>query len=258
MIATGRHLAEAAAILRHRRDKLMSGAWIRRRTAMLAVAWLASTGACFSASFDCGKAGSHVEKLICAEPLLSLLDETLALNYGLMLTVDVGRSGKALRAEQLGWLALRNRCRDVQCLIRSYSARIDETCEYGVAAGVHPSCSMAEGVMARHAAAKAPGSVACPITERELLGQWIRRSNSGFHQEMAFEIGAGSRRFDSWLHGRPEFSGGSWALENCAIHIGHPSLRRLDSTLLVLGFSKGVLSLRDQQTQQAVVYVRMP
>lgn len=89
MIATGRHLAEAATILRHRRDKLMSGAWIRRRTAMLAVAWLASTGACFSASFDCGKAGSHVEKLICAEPLLSLLDETLALNYGSMLTVDV-------------------------------------------------------------------------------------------------------------------------------------------------------------------------
>lgn len=256
MIATGCHLAEAATTLRYHRDESMSGA--RRRTAMLAVALLVVTNASDSASFDCSKARTHVEKLICAEPLLGLLDETLALNYGSMQTVDVGRTPQALRTEQLRWLAHRNRCGDVQCLVGSYSARVDETCEYGVAAGVHPSCSMAEDVIARHTAAKTPGSVACPIAERELQGHWIRRSASGFHEEMAFEFGAGSRRFDSWLHGRPEFSGGSWALESCAIRIGHPSLRRLDSSLPVLGFSQGVLSLRDQQTQQAIVYVRMP
>lgn len=142
--------------------------------------------------------------------------------------------------------------------MEAYSARIDETCEYGVASGVHPTCSLAEDVFARHAVARPPGPGACRITERQMLGHWRRTSDSGFHEEMAFESEAGSRRFDSWLHGRPEFSGGSWSLENCAIHIGHPSLRGLDSTLRVLSYSKGVLSLRDQRTQQAVVYVRMP
>jgi uncharacterized protein len=227
-------------------------------TALLAVALLLITNAGFAASFDCTKARSQVEKLVCADPLLGQLDETLALNYGAMLTVDLGRSAQSVRAEQLGWVARRNRCKDVPCLVEAYKARVDETCEYGVAAGVHPICSLAEDVMAQHVQAKTTGPGDCQLTEREMLGHWSRTSRSGFHEEMAFESDAGSRRFDSWLHGRPEFSGGSWSLENCAIHIRHPSLRSLDSTLHVLSYRKGVLSLRDQRTQQAVVYVRMP
>ena len=75
---------------------------------------------------------------------------------------------------------------------------------------------------------------------------------------MAFESEAGSRRFDSWLHQRPEISAGSWSLENCVIHIGHPSVRALDSTLRVLGYSKGVLSLKDQCAQRTIDYLGTP
>ena len=203
------------------------------------------------------KIAQHVENLICADPLLGRLDETLAFNYDAMLTVDLGRSRQSLRAEQLAWLARRNRCKDVQCLLEAYKARVDETCEYGVAAGVHPSCSMTEDVMAHQVQARTERN-ACQLTEREMLGQWRRISTGGFHEEMAFESDTGRRRFDSWSHGRPEFSGGSWSLENCAIHIGHSSLRSLDSTLDVVSYRKVMLSLRDQRTQQAAVYVRMP
>ena len=83
-------------------------------------------------------------------------------------------------------------------------------------------------------------------------------SGTGFHEEMAFESEAGSRRFHSWLHQRPETSAGPWSLENCVIHIGHPSARALDSTPRVLGYSKGVLSLKDQGAQRTIVYVRTP
>jgi uncharacterized protein len=200
----------------------------------LAIALLLVTSTSFATSFDCTRARTQVEKLICADLFLGRLDEALALNYGAMLTVDVGRSAQSLRAEQLGWLSRRNRCKDVQCLVQAYSLRIDETCEYGVASGVHPTCSLAENILSRQVQASASGPNVCPITPRELLGHWRRTSDSGFHEEMAFESEAGSRRFDSWLHARPEFLGGSWSLDNCAIHIGHPSLRRLDSTLDVL------------------------
>ena len=227
-------------------------------TALLGVALLLVTNAGFGASFDCTRARSQVEKLICADPLLGRLDEALSANYGGMLTVDLGRSTQSVRAEQLGWLARRNRCKDVQCLVAAYKERVDETCEYGVASGVHPICAMAEDVIARHVDAKPPGPAACPITERELLGSWRRTSAGGFHEMMAFESEAGKRRFDSWLHDRPEFSGGTWSLENCVVHISHPSEHPFDSRLHVLRYSKGVLSLRDRQTQQAVVYVRLP
>jgi uncharacterized protein len=224
---------------------------------LLAVAWAMAGTPGFAASFDCRKAGTPVEKLVCADPVLGRLDEALDANYQAMLTVDVGRSRQALRSEQLDWLARRNRCKDAQCLLQAYRERVDETCDYGVASGVHPPCSPADDVLAQRAEGQAPAG-SCPITERGLVGAWARQSGSGSHDKMAFESEAGSRRFDSWLHRRPDISGGSWSFENCAIRIGHPSLRRLDSTLQVLGYRKGVLSLRDLDSRQPAVYVRMP
>ena len=231
---------------------------MRLRTAPLAIALLLAATTSFAASFDCNRARTQVEKLICADPLLGRLDDTLVLNYRAMLTVDVGQSTQSLRAEQLGWLSRRNQCKDSQCLVEAYRVRIDETCEYAVISGVHPPCSLAEDILPGPVEARAPVTRVCPITERELLGAWARKSGTGFHEEMAFESEAGSRRFDSWLHQRPEISAGSWSLENCVIHIGHPSVRALDSTPRVLGYSKGVLSLKDQGAQRTIVYVRTP
>ena len=99
-----------------------------------------------AASFDCHKAGTLVEKTICADPLLSKLDEVLAQNFRNMLTVDLGTTKQALRAEQNKWLAARNRCTDTKCLVSTYRTRIDETCEYGVVSGTHPECSTSDSI----------------------------------------------------------------------------------------------------------------
>jgi uncharacterized protein len=58
---------------------------MRLRTAPLAIALLFAATTCFAASFDCSRARTQVEKLICADALLGRLDDTLALNYRAML-----------------------------------------------------------------------------------------------------------------------------------------------------------------------------
>ncbi|MGP1691396.1 MAG: lysozyme inhibitor LprI family protein [Giesbergeria sp.] len=99
-----------------------------------------------AASFDCAMAKKAVEKKICSDPLLSRLDDALAANYQAMLSVDVGRSRKALRTEQRRWLAQRDRCTSMQCLVQHYRDQLDATCDYGVVSGVHPVCTLAQDV----------------------------------------------------------------------------------------------------------------
>ena len=60
----------------------------------------------------------------------------------------------------------------------------------------------------------------CPVSEEALLGAWSHVSG-GFFEEMAFEREADTRRFDSWLHHRPEISDGRWRVEECTLHIEH-------------------------------------
>lgn len=99
-----------------------------------------------AASFDCSKAATWVEKSICADPLLGKLDAALAKNYQAMLAADGGDSRKALKKEQLRWLARRNQCTSIACLSAVYRQRVDETCDYAVVSGVHPECAMADDI----------------------------------------------------------------------------------------------------------------
>jgi uncharacterized protein len=77
-------------------------------------------------SFDCAKATLAVEKLICASPALSGLDEMLGRSF----TVAVGKLGDAagcLRIDQSRWLrSVRNACADEACLQRAYRLRLGE------------------------------------------------------------------------------------------------------------------------------------
>jgi uncharacterized protein len=99
-----------------------------------------------SASFDCQKAATFVEKEICKHNLLSKLDEALSENYKGMYESDFGGTKKSLKSEQLKWLSMRNKCTTTQCLIDAYRKRVDETCEYGVVSGVHPNCQMSDDI----------------------------------------------------------------------------------------------------------------
>jgi uncharacterized protein len=82
---------------------------------------------CFAQpSFDCSKATQSVERLICASPELSGLDEMLGRSYAV--AVDkLGAAGACLRIDQTRWLrSVRNACADDACLQRAYRLRLGE------------------------------------------------------------------------------------------------------------------------------------
>ncbi len=74
-----------------------------------------------AASFDCGKAGTKVERLICADAQLSKLDDQLAAAYADALK---STDPASLKAEQKTWLKGRNTCMDAGCIKRAYESRL--------------------------------------------------------------------------------------------------------------------------------------
>lgn len=82
-----------------------------------------------AASFDCGKAGTNIEKQICASVQLNQLDEDLARKYKiLMASIDDGQKN-ALIKDQKSWLAQRNSCTNSACIEEAYKSRIKDFCK---------------------------------------------------------------------------------------------------------------------------------
>lgn len=74
------------------------------------------------ASFDCDKASTHVEILICGNDQIAAADVELAETYALAL--ECAGSPDAVRAQQKSWLASeRNGCSDDTCLLQAYQNR---------------------------------------------------------------------------------------------------------------------------------------
>jgi uncharacterized protein len=88
----------------------------------LLVATVATTAD--AASFDCGKATSRVERLICADRELSELDDVLATAYKAQLAESP--APEDLRREQRHWLKKRDVCPDSDCVRRTYQRRLDD------------------------------------------------------------------------------------------------------------------------------------
>jgi uncharacterized protein YecT (DUF1311 family) len=94
-----------------------------------------------AALFNCGKASSYSEHMVCAVPQLSSLDEVLAHNYGVMKAANIGEGARTdLKVTQRAWLVERDQCDNVDCLIDIYRQRVDEICYYPVLSGVFPDC----------------------------------------------------------------------------------------------------------------------
>lgn len=90
------------------------------------VAFLVASGAAHAASFDCSKAATPTEKLICGNPRVSELDEHLGRYYGAA-RVELGRGAECLVPAQRDWLRkVRNACKDSACLERVYLQRLAE------------------------------------------------------------------------------------------------------------------------------------
>lgn len=84
--------------------------------------WFGLVCSAQAASFDCAKAQTKVEKMICSDAEVSKLDEDLAATYSSILKKD--SSATSIRVEQEQWLKERNACLDAACLTSSYAQRI--------------------------------------------------------------------------------------------------------------------------------------
>lgn len=79
----------------------------------------------FSASFDCTKATSPAEVLLCKDSDTSSLDDKLQKAYKAALSEVAPSSKKALIEEQRHWMKYtRDACQDEVCLQQAYTARI--------------------------------------------------------------------------------------------------------------------------------------
>lgn len=77
-----------------------------------------------AASFDCARAGTKIEKLICSNDELSKLDDELGKKYSK--TLKMSWSKEVVPHDQKVWLKERNSCKDLECLRNSYQKRINE------------------------------------------------------------------------------------------------------------------------------------
>jgi len=76
-----------------------------------------------AASFDCAKAASRVEKLICADNDLSNLDDKLEAEY--RAARRTGLSDSRVTAQR-AWITQRNSCEDKECVRQLYESRVAE------------------------------------------------------------------------------------------------------------------------------------
>lgn len=80
-----------------------------------------------AAGFDCGKARTKVEHLICDDSTLSDLDSRLAARYKRALEDSNEGEQAVLREQQITWLRkVRDRCSKVSCLQSAYTHRAAE------------------------------------------------------------------------------------------------------------------------------------
>lgn len=87
-----------------------------------AVAALVITGTVQAAGFDCAKASSAAEHMVCDDPALATLDSELGALFKLQLRT--AKKTEELQAEQRRWLReVRDACRDVACLKVAYERR---------------------------------------------------------------------------------------------------------------------------------------
>lgn len=93
-----------------------------KRTIWIVLGWLMLGLNAHAASFDCAKAGTKVEKLICEDVELSKLDEELNAAYKAALKDQT--QGDSIKQAQKKWMKERNGCADAACVKRAYEVRL--------------------------------------------------------------------------------------------------------------------------------------
>ena len=98
---------------------------IEVKSLLLILPLLFCSGPSLAASFDCGKARSTMEKLICSDEKLSRLDEDL--NVAFRQAVTVSGAGSLVTQWQRQWLRSYavTSCKDVPCLQTAFADRVE-------------------------------------------------------------------------------------------------------------------------------------
>jgi uncharacterized protein len=89
---------------------------------VLAVVTATALSPAEGASFDCTRASTLVESLICTDPNLSQLDDRVAVAYSSMRIRST--NPQELVAAQRVWLVQRNQCQSVACIEDQYTKRL--------------------------------------------------------------------------------------------------------------------------------------
>jgi uncharacterized protein len=77
-------------------------------------------------SFDCAKASSKIEKLICSDADLADLDMAMGDTYSTRIKTTTESDKKVLRETQEEWIKnVRNACQDVKCATEAYQERLN-------------------------------------------------------------------------------------------------------------------------------------
>jgi|WetSurMetagenome_2_1015567.scaffolds.fasta_scaffold00965_8 uncharacterized protein YecT (DUF1311 family) len=93
-----------------------------KRTTWIVIGWMALGITAQAASFDCAKAQSKVEHLICDNTEISKLDEELSSAYKIALQDE--KQADFIKQAQKQWMKERNGCADVVCVKSAYEVRL--------------------------------------------------------------------------------------------------------------------------------------
>lgn len=190
---------------------------------------LLSFGYASAASFDCARASTKVEKMICSIPTLSGLDEQLDAQF--KQNIKEVHESKSLLHEQKLWLVnTRNMCVDSDCLRMAYIARIDR---------LKTIASLRKGTK-------------CVITDKKLLGNWIGNGDGDF-EEMAFTFEDNEQSFSSWRHHQPDMMG-VWSFANCKLRISDPNNPKISFEFEIVKYLNNTLYLRDVDNKVVTHY----
>lgn len=176
-----------------------------------------------AASFDCSKASSQVEKIICSDSEISKLDTVVGNIFN-----SSKKENSLLISEQKKWLKeTRDFCKTSECLKNVYSDRIIflQKIHY------------------------------CQVKESEIVGSWSRIKGESF-EEMNFSILNDIYSFTSWLHHKPEMTG-TWKINNCIIYINNIDNEKLNFELKVKKFKIPYLHIMDIETNTTSSYKKI-
>jgi len=136
--------------------------------------FLTIPGTSFAASFDCAKAVSTTEKMICSNESISKLDEQLSNVYKKALASAIDTD--SLKKEQMIWLKdIQNKCVDSDCLMHAYKERNAKLENYGY------------GVITPEKAESICGTVTSYINDGTLIDRFEKFQSPNQSEIKAFE-----------------------------------------------------------------------